>query len=348
MKKIAAALVVTTLAAFFATCSPPPRADFAGQVKVDETRSIYLECRGSGSPTVILVSGTGGAFDEWTHVSVSSGIIKQRDTAVLPAVARFTRVCAYDRPGTRRFDGTPSPSTAVLQPTTAQNGVADLHAVLTAANEPGPYVLVGASWGGMITRLYASTYTDQVAGLVFVDSASEFLKQTLTPEQWSDWMNVIRNSKSGDNEVPDYEPSLAQIGDAPLTQTVPSVVLTSDTPWDLQVGTTGSTFPTWLTAQDLFAAQLGARHITQTNSGHGIAVEQPQMVVDAIRDIVDQIRASTPRQVLHEHGTRSHADPWQNQIEISLRSLRLRESISPSPDSHRRIQNRLTCATIIL
>ena len=68
--------------------------------------------------------------------------------------------------------------------------------------------------------------------------------------------------------------------------------LTSDKPWDLQVGTTGSLFPAWLAAQDRLAAQLKARHITQTNSSHGIAVEQPQIVVNAIRDVVDQIRGA--------------------------------------------------------
>jgi pimeloyl-ACP methyl ester carboxylesterase len=158
----------------------------------------------------------------------------------------------------------------VARPTTAQNGVADLHALLTAANEPGPYVLVGASWGGLIARLYASTYPDQVAGLILVDGASEFFQETLTPEQWADWMQLIRKSKSADNEVPDYEPSVTQIRNVPLARIIPSVVLTSDKPWDLQVGTTGSSFPAWLTAQDRLAAQLKARHITQTNSSHGI------------------------------------------------------------------------------
>jgi hypothetical protein len=65
---------------------------------------------------------------------------------VLPTVASFTRVCDYDRPGTKRDDGALSPSTLVPQPTTAQAGVSDLQAVLSAAGEHGPYVLVGASW----------------------------------------------------------------------------------------------------------------------------------------------------------------------------------------------------------
>jgi pimeloyl-ACP methyl ester carboxylesterase len=137
MKNRASAFLLTILALFLVNCgaTPEPRPDFAGLVNIGENRSIYLECRGSGSPTVVLVSGTGGAFDEWTHVFNPSGAAIREDTAVLPQIARFTRVCAYDRPGTRRFDNTLAPSTTVPQPTTAQNGVADLHALLTAANE---------------------------------------------------------------------------------------------------------------------------------------------------------------------------------------------------------------------
>ena len=95
--------------------------------------------------------------------------------------------------------------------------------------------------------------------------------------------------------MPDYEPSVTQIRNVPLARIIPSVILTSDKPWDLQVRTTGSSFPAWLAAQDRLAAQLKARHITQTNSSHGIAVEQPQIVVNAIRDVVDQIRGAKLR-----------------------------------------------------
>ena len=132
------ALLLVNLTATSESCP-----DFAGLLNIGGNRRIYLECRGSGFPTVVLVSGTGGAFDEWTHVFRLPGAAIRDDAAILPQLARSTRVCAYDRPGARRFDNTLTPSTAVSQPTTAQIGVADLHALLSAANEPGPYVLVG-------------------------------------------------------------------------------------------------------------------------------------------------------------------------------------------------------------
>ena len=121
-----------------------------GLVDIGRGRKIYFECRGTGSPTVVLISGTRGAHDDWTDLidrKKPNGAPKPDESAVFPQVSKFTRVCAYDRPGTTLNDGTQTKSTAVQQPTTAQQGVADLHAVLIASRAPGPYVLVGALLG---------------------------------------------------------------------------------------------------------------------------------------------------------------------------------------------------------
>jgi pimeloyl-ACP methyl ester carboxylesterase len=126
---------------------------------------MYMECPGKGSPTVVLVSGFRGAHDDWTNVIDSIGEPKSSGSAVFPQVGKFTRVCAYDRPGTTRFDGTLSPSSPVRQPTTAQDGVADLYALLRATGQKGPYVLVAHSWRGLIVRQYASEYPKDVSGL---------------------------------------------------------------------------------------------------------------------------------------------------------------------------------------
>ena len=108
---------------------------------------MYPECPGTGSPTVVLVPGLDSAADVWT------GYQPDPSLAVFARVARFARVCAYDRPGAPVGDNlTPSRSTPVPQPTTAQDAVRDLHALLRAAGEPGPYVLAGHSYDGLITR----------------------------------------------------------------------------------------------------------------------------------------------------------------------------------------------------
>ena len=185
---------------------------FGELVEIDGGRKIYLECRGTGSPTVVLISGTRGAYDDWTDLidpKNPAGAPNPGESAVFPQASKFTRVCAYDRPGTSRNNNTVTDSTPVLQPTTAQQGVADLHALLTAAKEPGPYILVGHSWGGLIARLFASTYPDEVAGLVLADSASEFLRTSLTPEQWATYIEATKKLiESKDLEAPDHERTL--------------------------------------------------------------------------------------------------------------------------------------------
>ena len=158
--------------------------DSGALVDIGGGRKIYLQCSGVGSPTVVLVSGTRGAHDDWTDLmdlKNPTGGTKPGRSAVFPELSKVTRVCVYDRPGTTRNDNTLTNSTPVRQPTTAQQGVADLHALLIAAKEPAPYILVGHSWGGLIARLFANTYPDEAAGLVLVDPASEFLKKSLTP-----------------------------------------------------------------------------------------------------------------------------------------------------------------------
>ncbi|MFD3553297.1 alpha/beta fold hydrolase [Streptomyces goshikiensis] len=275
--------------------TPGPAGPAGRMVDVGGGRGIRLECRGSGSPTVVLVSGTGGASDEWTSVADPArpaAAPKPGAGSVLATVASFTRVCAYDRPGTTRFDGGLAPSTPVAQPTTAADGVRDLRAALAAGGERPPYVLVGASWGAMIAELFARTDFPRVAGLVTVDGASPYLRDTLTPAQWSDWMKKIAAMDTGRGlEVPDYEASVAQIRRAPaLPRPLPATVLTSDRPWDLGVGNSGSTWPAWLAAQDRLARELHARHVTDTGSGHGIAVERPRLVADAVREVVDRAR----------------------------------------------------------
>lgn len=127
------------------------RADYppSGQLVDVGERKMHIDCRGTGSPTVIFESGlgTGGSLD-WSLV--------HDDTA------GFTRVCAYDRAGIMWSESknTPQDAAAVAE---------DLHELLKEAGISGPLVLVGHSIGGPYTRTYVGKYGEQVAGLVMVD-----------------------------------------------------------------------------------------------------------------------------------------------------------------------------------
>lgn len=269
-----------------ATAAP----DIAELVDIGGGRALYLECKGTGSPTVLFISGTGGAADEWDTLLPDA----DADTiSSFDAVSETTRVCAYDRPGTTVASGAPTTSTAVPQPVTALHSAEDLHALMDAAGQSGPYVVVGLSWGGFIAQQFARTYAEEVEGIVLLDSASADLKATLTPEQWAAWMGLVESSVDGSgSEVPAYEPSIVDLqATAPLPG-IPATVMSSDHPWDLQVTPGASTWPGWLAAQAALAESLEATHITETDSGHGISVEQPALVTEAILDVIAQVRST--------------------------------------------------------
>ena len=99
------------------------RADsFAKRVDIGGGRMMYIECHGSGSPTVLLISGTDTASDLW-HAA------DQKGPTVYDEIQKTTRVCAYDRPGAPHLDQTFSRSDPVPQPTSPQDGVDDLVAL---------------------------------------------------------------------------------------------------------------------------------------------------------------------------------------------------------------------------
>jgi pimeloyl-ACP methyl ester carboxylesterase len=260
---------------------------------------MYMKCRGTGSPTVVLVSGLGNAADVWSATSDP-----KNGRPVFAEVARFTRVCAYDRPGTTRQDGKLFPSTPVEQPTSAKAAASDLDALLRASGEPGPYVLAGHSFGGPIIRLYASAHPADVGGLVLVDALSEDLSNGLTPRQQALLEELNTPPPGSHAESLDESATFQQLRESPPAPTVPVIVLTADRPQLTRKALAKGQFSAGVNqefADALWAAQLaaqeklakkfpGAEHITDTNSTHYIQLENPQLVSDSIRRVVDAKR----------------------------------------------------------
>jgi pimeloyl-ACP methyl ester carboxylesterase len=297
-------IAVACAAAFAAIGQTAASEDLAGVVDIGHGRKVYLECRGTGSPAVVLVAGLKASAGDWSAAT-------QSGQTVFAEVAKFTRACAYDRPGTPVGEK-PSRSDPVRQPTTAGDAAADLHALLGAAGVPGPYVLAGHSYGGLVVTLYASTYPNDVCGLVLVDALSEGLRDAETPEQWA----IQRKLMEGDIresltlypalERIDPDRSFDQVRAAPPLRPLPLVVLSADRPWGPQVpsmiasGVLPADVPPdagYVTdaaqkqAQDRLARLVpNAKHITSTNSGHEIHKEQPELVTDAIRKVVEAVR----------------------------------------------------------
>ena len=134
------------------------RTDAAGEfpapgkrVDIGNGRHIHLDCRGQGSPVVVFESG----LDSLGSLSWA---------AVHDAIAQTTRACAYSRAGMMWSD----PSD---RPFSSAHVAEDLHRALSAAGEPGPYVMVGHSLGGPYLLTYSGLYGEEVAGIVLVDAS---------------------------------------------------------------------------------------------------------------------------------------------------------------------------------
>ncbi len=271
---------------------------------------MYLECSGSGSPTIVLVSGLGGRADDWQITERP----QDANLAVYKQSARETRVCAYDRPGTATTTDSglaASRSTPVPQPTTGTAAANDLDAMLAASGEPGPYVLVGHSYGGVIIRLYAAAHPDNVAGLVLIDALSEDLATRLTPVQLADLEELNSPAAQGlpaDAESVEFSTVFQELRTIGSVPRVPTVVLSADHIDVSAADIASGKLPPFVTqsfvdalwsaqrgAQDALAAKFpGAQHITNTHSSHYIQVLQPKLVDDAIAGILSQVR-TTPR-----------------------------------------------------
>jgi pimeloyl-ACP methyl ester carboxylesterase len=243
---------------------------------------IYLSCVGTGSPTVVLESGGNDPAAPWF--------------AIEHAVAPFTRVCAYDRPNTAGGASDPVPT-----PVTAQDAVDDLHALLAAANVPGPYVLVGHSLGGLINRLFASTYPDEVAGLVLVEGAPpgwNIVDLTLAPLPEAEREGLRQEVAGREPPVPtspiDYLVSEAQVLAAPPPPAVPTVMVVAGKaalfPVEgiAMVGDLEGAARFYL-LQAGQARDLGARIVVAEESGHLVPFDQPEVMIAAIEDVVQAV-----------------------------------------------------------
>jgi pimeloyl-ACP methyl ester carboxylesterase len=277
---------------------------------------LHLYCTGEagGAPSVVMDSGLGGTVLDWQLVQ--------------PEVAKFARVCTYDRAGM----GWSDPGD---QPRTSQQIVKELHTLLgNAGVVEGPYVLVGHSFGGTNMQVYASHYPDEVAGMVLVDSALEdekavTLTQSLQPSpvllkiyatigltrlpytlggeppgltspELEDEQAAISSHRKHVFAVADETSSLQEsfnenradpmsLGNKPLmVLSAGSVQLTGTGLSQEQVNLIDELHSDSQAA--LTRRSENAKQIIAEDSGHYIQVERPALVIDAVRHVVEATR----------------------------------------------------------
>lgn len=288
---------------------PPP-----GRLVAAGTADLHLHCVGQGRPAVVLEAGLMDFSIFWERVQ--------------PAVAHFTRVCAYDRAGLG-WSGPGGPVRRVDQI------AGELQALLAAAGVEPPLVLVGHSFGGLVVRRYATRWPDGVAGLVLVDSAhedmgvrlpglapalAELREQLRTPDR----LNALGLLALMPEQIPNRglsEPALqryravlatrgyfraaiaesaafaAELADPPPRDAlgaVPLVVIRRGREDVLPGRDAAERLAAWGAWQEMQAELAGrstnGRLVVAAQSGHAIPLEAPEPVIAAIRTLVDAAR----------------------------------------------------------
>jgi pimeloyl-ACP methyl ester carboxylesterase len=217
---------------------------------------LAARCIGQGSPTVILDSGLGSSSGSWRLVQ--------------PTVSEFTRVCSYDRAGLAQSDDRLDRS--------IQGGfVADeMHKLIAGLGLRPPFVFVGASIGGIYTRLYDERYPGEAAGMVFVDSSHEDQFARFNAEA-----TVQHFADEGGSQI-DFRPVVGELHNAPGFGDMPVISLDAgklDNPIFLDL------------RRDLAARSTNSMLVVASDAGHDIQHDDPDVVIRSIQLVVDSGRA---------------------------------------------------------
>ena len=237
---------------------------------------------GAGNPVVVFEAGLGDSLDTWDPV--------------LPTIAKITSIVAYSRAGFGRSDPAPADRSA-------RREVTELHELLTRLNLPKPYVLVGRSYGGLLVRLYTSLYPNDVAGLVLVEGTHEQqvkrwgMIDSTYPSAFRVFYDSVLKTKPPGAEAGEIRETVriqaagAVEGMQPLPD-IPIAVITSmkSSASAAYVNGTARGHEVWRDLHDeWFLRSRNGIHIETSRSGHDTQHEEPQLVIDAIRFVLDRL-----------------------------------------------------------
>jgi pimeloyl-ACP methyl ester carboxylesterase len=232
--------------------------------------SLRLLRGGEGAPTVILEGGFAADIAAWSRVQGE--------------IANFAQVVSYDRAGLGQSDPGPKPRSA-------EQIALELHTALQNAGIKPPYVLVGHSLGGYFVRVFGDKYPREVVGMVLIDPSQEtfddWLKAHPAPEVKDAETQIAKAPQGVRDEDASLDSSAEQ---ARMTRVPPGIPVTLLTARQHEAMSSEER-DMWTAKQKEWIEKIpGGRFIVADSSGHLIQLHQPQLVIDAIRQVVNQVR----------------------------------------------------------
>ena len=278
------------------TASIPSGQLVSGFASVDiGGKELRYMCKGSGTPTVLIEQGAGISVETVFSWAKPGGWAQ-----VMSKIEKATRMCVYDRAGL----GHSSPLTA---PRTSVDVAHDLHTMLEKIDISPPYVFAGQSIGGINARAFAKEYPNTVSGMILVDSARpdqlrrmmrvlppRSPNETAIQQEFRSGTGPSREMQGG--EWYDFTANESILSNSDSLGNIPLIVLTRSPNWQgpspFPKEWDKATEPEWQAMQvELTTLSTNSKHIIAKKAGHNIQAEEPQLVIDAILDVVKQARA---------------------------------------------------------
>ena len=252
-----------------ATPSPVDSAVIDGLFDVDGHK-LYIHCTGTGSPTLVFLTGLDQPITTFGDIPA--------------AFSGYNRVCVYDRAGVGKSPKMPMH--------TASDSVSDLHGLLEAAKVPGPYLLVGAKFGGLVATMYAGTYPDDVAGMVLIGPEHPWVQEIETLIPSNDRIEITDRNRSNVEEVSFYLSLDQDLAVLPKVGDIPVAVLVGDNiaipaEWPVE-RMTARIYEEYQHLADSFAQGT----MIKLHSSAYILVDAPDQVITEIQKVLDAIPAT--------------------------------------------------------
>jgi pimeloyl-ACP methyl ester carboxylesterase len=228
----------------------------------------------STGPTVVLEGGFGEGIAGWTMVQAEIG--------------KFARVVSYDRAGLGQSELGPKPRSAKQIAT-------ELHTALQNLRVKPPYILVGHSLGGPFIRVFAGMYADEVAGMVLIDPSQETFDEWIRehePEKLKESKQQIDKLPQGlrDEEAAVPE-TYTQARAASVPRGIPVILLTAMR--DDKMSAEGRRV--WGEKHKEWIEKVpGGKLVIAEKSDHFIQVREPQLVIEAIKQVLEQAKNRKP------------------------------------------------------